>query len=201
MSVSIPLIGRKLYEKNFISGREGNISERKGGRIVITPSSVRKSDLREKDLCLMDLEGKSLKGNPSSEKLLHLFIYRERKEAAAVIHAHPPWPVALSLARPEWKYLPFALAEIALSLGLVPFVPYRTPGTPEMAEALRPFIKKSRAFILSNHGALVWGESLESAWAGMEELSRGCEIICLSESLGKTALLPKKEIAKLLAKT
>ena len=201
MKSQIPKIGRKLYEKNFISGREGNISERVGDRILITPSAAPKSELREEDLCLMDLkEGKSLKGKPSSESYLHLFIYRECKAAQAIIHAHPPWPIALSLARPEWKALPSALPEIILSLGVVPFVPYATPGTRAMGEALRPFIQESRAFILSHHGVLVWGDSLNSALSGLEELSRGSEIICLAESMGRTTLLPKKEISKLLKK-
>lgn len=195
----IPFICKKLYEKNLIAGSDGNVSERSGDNFLITPSLVDKSQIREEDLCLIDSRGNSLKGKKaSSEKYMHLFIYENQKRAQAVIHAHPPFAIALSLARPKWKFLPRALPEIVLSLGSVPFVPYSCPGTKKLAEALGDFIQESQALILSHHGAIVWAEDLEKAVLMMEQLEHSCKIICASESMGKTKSLSKKALKELL---
>ena len=198
MFTQIPFICKKLYEKNLIAGSDGNISEKKGQKIFITPSGKDKSKLTKKDICLIDLKGKNLKGRASSEKYFHLSIYKAQPQAQAVVHAHPPSAIALSLARPQWKILPPALPEIIIALGEVPFVPYKPPGTKELGKALEPFVKKSQALILSHHGAVVWGESLKEAYLKMEQLEHSCKILCLSEAMGKTISLSKKEIKMLI---
>ena len=200
MFSQIPLICNKLYQKNLIAGSDGNVSEKKSGRIFITPSQVNKSEIKADDLCVLNLNGRSIKGRASSEKYMHLSIYKYQNQAQAIVHAHPPSAIALSLARPKWKVLPQALPEIIISLGKVPFVPYVQPGTKKLGVALKPFVQKSKALILSHHGAVVWGQSLEEAFLIMEQLEHSCKILCLSESMGQTAKLPPKEIQKLLKK-
>ena len=189
---------RKLHEKNFLAGTDGNVSARcKSRGIFITPSGLTKSSLKTSDICRMDLKGRPLKGNPSSEKAAHLVIYQERNEAGAVVHAHPPFAVSLSLSRPQWKILPPFLPEGEIVLGKVPFVPYSCPGTESTAAGLRPFLKDSRAFILSRHGAVTWGESLESAYLTMECLEHSARIIYLAESLGGARELSDRELSEL----
>ena len=200
MKSKIPLTCKKLYEKNLIAGCDGNISEKIGNQIIITPSQVNKAEIKSKDLCLINNKGQNLKGKASSEKYMHLAIYKYQKKAQAIVHAHPPSAIALSLARPHWKFLPQALPEIALALGQVPFTPYVQPGTKQMGESLKSFVKTSQALILSHHGAVVWGESLEEAFLIMEQLEHSCKILCLSEAMGRTKTLSKKEIEKLLKK-
>ena len=158
---------------------------------------MNKSEIKEEMLCVMDHHGKALKGHPSTEKYMHLSIYKHQAKAQAVVHAHPPSAIALSLARPDWKSLPAALPEIVIALGVVPFVPYTRPGTKELGKNLKPFIQKNKALILSHHGAVVWGESIEEAFLLMEQLEHSCKVLCLSESMGKTTLLPEKEVQKL----
>ena len=198
MNSQIPLICKKLYEKNLIAGSDGNISEKTENQIFITPSGVNKSEIKEEDLCMMDPHGDTLKGRPSTEKYMHLAIYKHQTKAQAVVHAHPPSAIALSLARPNWKNLPLALPEIVIALGEVPFVPYIRPGTKELGEVLRPFVQQSQALILSHHGAVVWGESLGEACLIMEQLEHSCKILCLSEAMGKTSLLSETEVEKLI---
>ena len=200
MKNRIPFICKKLYEKNLIAGSDGNVSEKIDSQIFITPSGVNKSAIQEKDLCLIDINGNNIRGQASTEKYMHLAIYKYQKKAQAVVHAHPPSAIALSLARPKWKTLPPAFPEIVIALGTVPFVPYVRPGTKELGEVLKPFIQNSQALILSHHGAVVWGESLEKASLIMEQLEHSCKILCLSESMGKTKRLSKQEIENLLKK-
>ena len=198
MASQIPSVCKKLYKKNLIAGSDGNISEKIKDQIFITPSGVDKSEIQEKDLCVIGCHGKTLKGQPSSEKYMHLAIYKCQDKAKAIVHAHPPSVIALSLARPDWKILPPALPEIIMALGEVPFIPYITPGTEALGESLKPFVKNSRALILAHHGAVVWGESLEEAGLVMEQLEHSCKILCIAESMGKTNVLAESEVKKLL---
>ena len=199
MEKDIISVCQKLYEKNLIAGSDGNVSVRLSeDKILITPSGVSKSSLNTGDICSMDLAGRTLKGNPSTEKNIHLTVYREQKKARAVVHAHPPFTVALSLARREWKTLPPVLPETVAVLGPAPFVPYSCPGTLETAESLCPFLQKSSALILSRHGAVTWGESLQSAYLAMECLEHSARIIYLTEALGGAPPLSEDEIKQLL---
>ena len=191
-------ICQRLFEKNLLASCDGNISYKNEEDIFITPSGVSKNSLKVQDIACIDLNGKTKKGSPSSEKLMHICIYQKIQKARAIVHAHPPYAVSLSLARPEWKHIPFALSEVALTLGKIPIAPYARPGTREMGEALIPHLKESRAFILSRHGALTWGESLEEAYLSMERLEHSSQMIYLAESLGGCEELPEKELLELL---
>ena len=194
---------QKLYEKNMLAAEDGNVSLKLNEEtLLITPSGLAKKDLQVTDICSMDFKGQAVEGEPSSEKWMHLLFYEENKEAQAVIHAHPPYAVSLSLARPQWKSLPPVLSEVILALGEVPFVPYVCPGTKEMAEVLRPFVrdKDSCAFILSHHGAITWGKDLKSAYFAMERLEHAAQMIYFAETLGGSHFLKDEERKELLKK-
>ena len=201
MEKEIIKICKRLHKKSFLAGCDGNVSARaESGLIHITPSGLSKRALKADQMALMDIEGKALKGRPSSEKFMHLAVYQGQPKAMAAAHAHPPHAVALSLARPDWKELPPAMPEILIALGKVPFVPYIQPGTKELGGALRPLAKESHALILSHHGALTWGESLEEAYMRLEQLEHACQIIFLAEAMGGARTLPP-EALKALKKT
>ena len=51
----------------------------------------------------------------------------------------------------------------ARAAGRVPIVPYARPGTEEMGSVLVPYLPAHRLLLLSRHGALAWGESMEEA--------------------------------------
>jgi len=197
----IPLICRKLSQAGLIVAFEGNISERKGDNILITPSQVNKSDVQARDLCLINKKGETVYKNSShqasSEKFMHLAIYEVQKKASVIIHAHPPSAIALSLARPKWKVLPPYLPEVLVTLGEVPFVPYTCPGTKQLGKVIKNFVKKSKALILSRHGALVWAEDLLTAFSFMELLEACCKVITLGEAMGKIKPLTQKELRTL----
>ncbi|TMK86945.1 MAG: fuculose phosphate aldolase, partial [Actinobacteria bacterium] len=68
-----------MLRKGLVEGTAGNISARMpDGSICITPSSVDYDAMTLEDLCLVDLDGEQIEGErgPSSEKLLHLAIYK-----------------------------------------------------------------------------------------------------------------------------
>ena len=163
---------RRLHARNLLAAADGNISYRfPFNRIAITPTGVNKMNLRVEDMASMQLNGLVIKGKPSSERLMHLAVYRACPDAMCVVHAHPPTAIAWSLARPELTFLPDeALPEVILAAGRIPIVPYARPGTADMGEALASYLPQYRLMILARHGALCWGETIEDAYNGIERL-------------------------------
>lgn len=185
--------GRQLYEKNLISATDGNISLRfSDHQILITPSGKSKANLKAHDFAMIDLQGKTLHGTPSSESLMHLEIYRHCSNAKAIIHAHPPTAIAWSIAFPNSQEIPKEYcSELILALGHIPIVPYARPGTIEMGKALLSFLPHSRVLLLEKHGALSWGEDIEEAYFGMERLEQVCQILKSAMELEKNQKLWK----------
>lgn len=192
---------QRLWQRNMLASADGNLSIRLAdGRILITPSGVSKAFIGSEDMALVSLTGEILAGKPSSERLMHLTVYQQVPEACAVVHAHPPHAIAWSVAQPELRELPaHCLSELILAAGSIPFVPYARPGTQEMGEVLKPFLPERRLMILSRHGGLAWGESLDEAVGGMERLEHTAQILWLSHTLGGLTKLPDEEVKALYA--
>lgn len=192
-------IAQCLHQKNMLAAADGNISCRVDeNTVLITPSGVAKAFMKPEDMALITLDNQILQGKASSEKLMHLEVYRQCPKAKAVVHAHPPTAIAWSIAKPNLEFLPaHALSEVILSCGDIPFVPYARPGTQAMGENLKHFLPQYRALILSRHGALAWGESLEEAWRGMERIEHSSEILWKAHTLGGLTYLPDEEISAL----
>ena len=187
---------KRLYQKNLLAASDGNVSYRiSDSEILITPSGLPKAFLKPEDLCLVDISGNIHLGKPSSERLMHLQVYKSCPEANAVVHAHPPHAVAWTIAFPSDEELPnTSLAEIILATGKIPIVPYARPSTQDMGDQLLPFVKDCRVMILARHGGLSWGESLQEAWMGMERLEHAAQMLFFASRLGGLTHLPNEEI-------
>lgn len=200
ISASIVEVCRHLHGRNMLAAADGNISVRlENGNILITPSGIAKAFMNPEEMAEINLDGETICGEPSSEKLMHLMVYRNVPKARAVIHAHPPTAIAWSIAHPELAELPAeGLAEIILAVGRLPIIPYARPGRNELGEALLPeLIKGQRVMILARHGALSWGEDLAEAYAGMERLEHAAQILKFASDLGGITSLPAEELAAL----
>lgn len=188
-----------LHHKNMLAACDGNISYRyDDNTILITPSGKPKFLLEENDIAVIDINGKVIKGNPSSEMLMHLEVYKMRADARAVIHAHPPTAVAYSIAHPAAKEIPGkSFSELILAVGKLPIVPFQMPGSPEMGAALHPYIKNSKVMVLARHGAISFGEDLVEAYNGMERLEHSCEILLKAKCFGAVTELDDQTIDQL----
>ena len=95
-------VGRRMYARGYTASNDGNISVRLGDdRLLMTPRSVCKGFMTPDMMCITDLNGRKLQGDrdPSSEMLMHLEVYRQRPDARAVCHAHPPIATAAARSR------------------------------------------------------------------------------------------------------
>ena len=192
---------RRLHARNLLAAADGNVSVLlEDGRIAITPSGVGKAQVRPEDLAYLAADGTVLAGRPSSERLMHLAVYRACPGARAVVHAHPPTAIAWSLAFPEQDCLPGdALPELILAAGSIPIVPYARPGTAAMGANLAPYLPEHRLLVLARHGALAWGETLEEAYNGLERVEHACQILKSAHQLGGARPLPGPELDALRA--
>jgi L-fuculose-phosphate aldolase len=161
--------GRRLGSRGLISAGEGNISVRLGdGRLLTTPTGRRKDELAPEDLATVPLDaatGPSPSGPPpSSDIAIHRAVYRARPDVVAIVHAHLPASMALTLAGelPD----PSALPETAYHLPVLPFVPFGAMGSDELAarvaEAFSAAAPAPRAVLLERHGAIAVGSSARS---------------------------------------
>lgn len=202
----IARIGRLMYDKGFIAASDGNISARLGpGRLLITPSGLHKGFLQPEHLLIVDEGGRVLAPGtavgrilkPTSEMPMHLEAYRRRPDAHAVIHAHPPTTIALSIAG-----IPLAdclLPEVIVFLGLVPTTAYATPSSQENAQAVQALIANHDALVLRRHGTLTIGRDLMQAFMRLETVEQNARIGLTLAQLGVHNPLPADEVRKLLA--
>lgn len=192
-------IGRRIYNKGFAAGNDGNISFRLGpNEVLCTPTQICKGFMKPSDLCIVDMEGNQLAGHRkrSSEVLLHLTIMKERPDIKSVVHCHPPHATAFAVAREPIPQC--VLPEVEVFLGDVPITRYETPGGQKFADTVKPFVQKSSVVILANHGTVSFGESIEKAYWWTEILDAYCRILMLAKDLGRVTYLTKGETQELL---
>jgi len=190
---------KRLYEHHLNGGYGGNVSVKDEGLIYITPSGMPKDTLEYSDIIVMDFNGNMLegKGKPSSEMRFHILIYKERPDVNAIIHAHPPIATGFSIAH---RVIPIGIHEEAtIVLGDVPVLPYAVTSSKELADEVASAIRKSNAALLSNHGAITVGNSLEQAFRRMEELENLCEMIMVANSVGEVHKIPDEKLNELIA--
>ncbi len=149
-------------------GNSGNVSVRTGGGFLITPSAVACSRLHPEDLVALDMEGHWTGQNqPSSEWRLHRDIYRTRRDAGAVIHAHPTYCTALACQRraiPPFHYM------IAVAGGKdIRCSRYALFGTQALSDTMLTALDSRRACLLANHGMICFHDDLETTlWLAVE---------------------------------
>ncbi|MEZ5360177.1 MAG: class II aldolase/adducin family protein [Candidatus Zixiibacteriota bacterium] len=193
-------IGRNCYQRGLIAGSDGNISARiDANRIAITRSGVCKGHLTEQDIVIIDSTGKPLSasGKPSSETLMHLFLYDKRPDIQACVHAHPPFATAFAVAGiPLEKPV---LPEVVLFVGNIALTEFAFPGTPAVAQSLEPTVANHNAFLLKNHGLTTVGATLDEAFYRLETVEHFAQIYYRAKMLGNVDILQDEDVARLIA--
>lgn len=191
--------GRRLYERGFISGTDGNISVRLGSEAMLTtPSGVHKGTMRPEQIVKCDMSGTSLEEGrkPSSEIRMHVLVYQARRSVAAAVHAHPVHAVALSLVGVSLAEC--LLPEPALALGPIPTAPYATPTTEDVPDSIRELLaSRFNALVLARHGTLTLGRTLEEAYVRLETLEHSARITSIARTMGTASPLPQAEVERI----
>ena len=191
--------GHMLHERGFVVAMDGNLSVRlKGDRILVTPTALSKGSMRPTDMVVVDMEGERVAGhrNVTSEIGMHLLIYRLRSDVQAIVHAHPP--TATGFAAAGIALTEPLVCEVVMGLGCIPLARYGTPGTSELAQTLEPYVPNYDAILMSNHGVVTYGDTLEHAYMKMETVEHFAQIALVTHLLGRQQPLKQVEIEKLL---
>ena len=193
-------IGQLCYGKSYIVGADGNISARMSdGNILITPAGAMKGFLEPQHMAKVDMQGRVVDDGPraSTEVGIHLVVYQERPEMRAVVHAHPPHAVAMTIAGIDMQ-APF-IPEIVVTIGGVPTADFGTPGTPELAESIRGIVRCSDTVVMTNHGSVTMGTNLMDAFKKLDMIEHSARIVWLAHAVGHARPLAKDYVDKLLA--
>jgi L-fuculose-phosphate aldolase len=191
-------VGRRMYARAYVASNDGNISIRlDDDTILTTPKSVSKGFMTPDMMVVTDLSGKKIRGvrDASSELLMHLEVYKNRPDARAVVHAHPPTATGFAVAGIPLDRA--VLAEVVTTLGSIPIAEYGTPSTPELPEAVRKYIKAHDGLLLANHGALTVAGDVFAAYYKMETIEHFARISLVARQLGREHLLSRDEVTRL----
>ena len=154
-------VSNEIYNKGLVSGKSGNVSARFGNVVAITPTLKSLSDLKQKDIVLVDLKGNVLtEGKPSSEVNMHLEIYKKRSDVNAIVHTHSPYATGFAFSDKKLKRLE-GFGKIKEPY--LPFIEYEKPGTDELAKSASEGLGESDVLILKNHGVICVNENLKEA--------------------------------------
>ena len=162
---------REMNSSGINQGTSGNISVRYGDRMLISPSATAYSALEPEMIASVDLNDP--KGawegplKPSTEWRFHHALLRDRKDAAAVVHAHPTYCTTLAIARKDIPSCHYMVA--AFGGNNVRCAGYATFGTEELSTLAIEAMKDRTACLLANHGMIAIGENLAKAmWRAIE---------------------------------
>ena len=164
-----------LVRKGYLMATGGNLSLRIRGQNVfaVTPSNYDYFKMTADDVCILDFELHKVEGprKPSVESGMHGAVYRVRPDVNAIVHTHQAYVSALTLIKAP---IPALFDEQARFLGRsVDIIPYAPSGTGLLKNAVAKHVKNhNNAFMMQNHGALVFGHDMERAIHNVEILEK-----------------------------
>ncbi len=165
-----------------LSSHSGNISIRRGERLYIKRRGAMMGDMSEEDVVETGVkEDDSGVIIASTEVGVHRAIY-QNTSALAIVHAHTPYAISLSLVRDE--IVPID-DEGRYHLKKVPVLEVEESiGSDEVEERLPEILQDYNAAIVKGHGTFAHGENLEEAYNWVTVVESICRIIYLVENLG-----------------
>ena len=195
---------KKLNTTNLSALRSGNVSVRATERDIngfyITPSGIKYSTLKPKDIVFVSLKGRfdKKKKKPSSEWRFHQDIYVNKLEAKAIVHTHSTCATAVSTHKrkiPAFHYM------VGVAGGDdIKCAKYATFGTRNLSKNILSALKNRSACLIANHGQITFGKNLDSAFELAQEVENICHQYINAIRIGIPKLLSKKEMKIVLGK-
>jgi L-fuculose-phosphate aldolase len=186
--------GRTISEEGMVTGTSGNISIRypeRAARFGISPAMMDYDRIAPSDVPILDFDGEVLAGDhdPSIEWQMHRNVYERRDDVGAVVHTHCEY--ATALAAVETPIPPF-LDEITMSTGgTVEVAEYAPSGSEVLADHVADALGEKNAVLLSQHGLLCCGTTLEKALETTRKVDRAAKIYILANSVGDPESIPE----------
>ena len=176
-------IGKKLASYGLIDGASGNLSFRRGGKIVITKTGAILDELSEKDFVEVEVGKKN--SEASSDLYVHQRIYEET-DYRAVLHCHGVYGVTLSLFFDE--IIPLDL-EGRIFIGNLKVVEGKF-GSKALAERIAEAVKKKGVCLVRGHGIYSAGKDFDEAFKLASYLEHSCQILFNYEVFRRSLATP-----------
>lgn len=184
---------RSIFSRSLSHGSTGNISVRLDDTVLITPTGSSLGSVVEDDLSLIDLDGAHVGGaKPSKEAFLHAAMYRARPQDRAVVHTHSLYSTAVSCldGLDPSDAIPPLTAYFAMRIGRLPLLAYHAPGDGSLRDTAEAAAREHCALLLSNHGPIVAGVTLDAAMDAIEELEATAHLFLLLRGVPTRPLTP-----------
>ena len=171
MKLDVIRIGRQAQHDGLCKHRAGNFSilDREEGVFVITPSGVDRDLLTPDDIVVMDLDARVIsckKGlRPSSEALMHIAIYKARKDLVSIVHTHSIYATVFAVLG---KPIPPFVNEMILLNNKdmhIRTAPYGRTATTALSENVAAAMKDADCILMRAHGAVAAdAKSIDNAY-------------------------------------
>ena len=172
--------GRELFTKGLVSSHTGNLSIRLGDNLVITRRGSELGCLQEQDLIETGIfTNDRFTPLASTELEVHRAIYG-KTPALAIIHAHPPYSVALSMKE---KRIVLG-SERSDTIREVPVLGWGMEVKPGgLADIIAEALVGRTIVMVYSHGTFATGQGFEEALNYTSVFEENCQAIYLRKSL------------------
>jgi L-fuculose-phosphate aldolase len=168
-------IGKRLFAEHLVGGNFGNISVREGDEGFYIKRTGAYLDVPTEPV-FVTLTG-TVPPEASSEYRVHREVYRKTPHRA-IVHAHPPAAVALSLVRDEIRPED---SEGIMFCPVIPVVPGE-PGSQEIADTVSDTLVRSKLVIARGHGTFAAGRTLDEAYLYTSLAEHACRILTIKRN-------------------
>ncbi len=144
----------------------GNLSWRLGDEVLVSGTGSWVPSIAAHQVAQLRLAtGEVLNGvKPSMESVFHRGVMLKRPDVNVVLHFQSPYATMLACCKNRPASIAVT-AEIPLHVGrVIPEIPFTTPGSPELAEAVVAALRNRNAVQLLKHGQVVCGSDFDDVF-------------------------------------
>ena len=194
--------GKRMSADRLSTGTSGNISvyNAEKGLMAISPSGMDYFSTKPEDVVITDLAANIVDGarKPSSEWALHTTFYQHKPHARAVVHTHSMFCTTFAVLGQPIRAVHYVIGDAGAAT--VPCAPYCTFGTEELAEAAMKVCGESNAVLLGNHGLVVCGKDIKSAYGLARNMEYIAELQYRAMCIGQPNVLTDEQMAEVMEK-
>lgn len=175
----------------------GNLSWRLGEEMLVSGTGSWVPSLTTAKVSRLRIaDGEVLNGvKPSMESVFHRGVMINRPDVNVVLHFQSPYATLLACSKERPASIAVT-AEVPLHVGrVIPEIPFMTPGSPELAEAVIEALKQRNAIQLLKHGQVVCGSSFDDVFQRAMFMEMAARITYQAIAAGKEPdVLTEEEI-------
>ena len=185
MRKQLKKVAKSLGKRGLSSGVRSSVSQRLDpDRYQVTPQGIYLRKTKKKMIVTVDSAGNPIYSRygwqPSDDLPLHLAVYQARGDVNSIIHAHPPYFSALSLAvdKLHSEKLPASLQILGANLK----VDDLDQEIGETSVGLINALTNGNIVLLPKDGVLIVGRSLDYVYAQLDQMEHDAQVFTIARA-------------------